>query len=31
MVTPVGAVEVKLTVWDPLPTAKPCWTWAAAV
>ena len=25
-----GAVVVKLTVWVPLPTAKVCWTWAAA-
>jgi hypothetical protein len=24
---PVGAVEVKVMVWEPLPTVKVCWTW----
>jgi hypothetical protein len=26
----VGAVEVKVMVWEPLPTVKDCWTWGAA-
>ncbi len=26
-----GAVEVKATVWLPLPTVKLCFTWAAAL
>ena len=27
----VGAVEVKVMVWEPLATAKVCFTWVAAL
>ena len=26
-----GPVEVNVMVWEPLPTAKDCWTWGAAL
>ena len=27
---PLGAAEVKVMLWLPLPTAKDCWSWGAA-